>query len=601
MSDFSNPESSASVSFRPNGIYYGIVTNVDEEISRVWVLVPRISVEVEYGPLAVSSLVLPREGERVACVFVENRADSLVVLGVVRNSTSFTFAPPVVCTSTTRPDAGDIPAGTTIFETDTFLTYVWTGTTFGGVKSGGDFSAAGTFINSFGVGVGVVSPRMPFYVSRSHLPISLAGATSGQAVFGLTSGANVALGSSTGSVATEVVDTIQARVGSAAGVLKINPLGGAVQFGTTVAVSAGSFSGNLNATQLNVGTVPAGRLAGEYTGITRVGASLAQLTLISGLTTLNAGGGGLTINGNVQVNGAFNPTAMSANQLTSGKLPYERLTGQVYSTLQVTATNAIDTPNLLNYNGPVNIIPNNNYGTSASTGRALVITNGIFGSATQGGQGHYLKGRLSLASSPGERCGLWFARDDNASYSHFLGRRDQNDGIRLYNTVTETSQIEFWDNGYTFLGGFPPGGAGAQAGTISETGGIYGYSAYGVLIAQGSRREFKNNISPIADPWEIIDAIRPRYYTAKPPSGASQLVSDLHAISPYYGFIVEELMEDAPSLVTYMANEEFPDDITGWDPEYYHGDHITALTVAAVQDLKAQITALEARIESLEA
>ena len=599
MSDFSNPESSASVSFRPNGIYYGIVTNVDEEISRVWVIVPRISVEVEYGPLAVSSLVLPREGERVACVFVENRADSLVVLGVVRNNTSFTFAPPVVCTSTTRPDAGDIPAGTTIFETDTLLTYVWTGTEFDGVKSGGDFSAAGTFINSFGVGVGVVSPRMPFYVSRSHLPISLAGATSGQAVFGSASGPNITLGSVTGSVATDAVDTIQARVGSAAGVLKINTLGGAVQFGG--AVLGGSFSGNLNASQLTSGTVLAARLAGPYTGITQVGASLAQLTSISGLTTLNAGGGGLNIYGNVTVNGAFSATVINADQLTSGRLPNGRLSGD-YSVANLNATNAFSTPNLVNYNGPVNIIPNNNYGTSASTGRALVITNGVFGSATEGGQGHYLKGRLSLASSPGERCGLWFARDDNASYSHFLGRRDQNDGIRLWNTQTQSSQIEFWDNGYTFLGGFPPNGAGALAAdSIGDLGGLYGYNGYGVLISLASRREFKNDISPIADPWEIIDAIRPRYYTAKPPSGASQLVSDLHAISPYYGFIVEELMEDAPSLVTYMANEESADDITGWDPQYYHGDHITALTVAAVQDLKAQITALEARIESLEA
>jgi hypothetical protein len=580
MSDFSNPESSASVSFRPNGIYYGIVTNVDEEISRVWVLVPRISVEVEYGPLAVSSLVLPREGERVACVFVENRADSLVVLGVVRNATSFTFAPPVVCTSTTRPDFGDVPAGTTIFETDTFLTYVWTGTGWGGISSGGSFSAAGTYVNDFGVGIGAVSPRMPFYASRSHLPISLAGATSGQAVFGLTSGPNVALGSVTGSVALTDVDTIQARVGTAAGVLKINPLGGAVQFGITVAVSAGSFSGNLNATQLTSGTVPAGRLAGAYTGITQLG------------STLNAGGG-LTITGNVQVNGDLNATAMNASQLTFGTLPPGRLAGQSYTVVNllalalgagtITATQNMYSPRLINNTGSVEIRPNNN------GDRNFVLTSGT-GGPTQGGGGHYLRGRLSLLSSLGEKSGLWFANINNANYPHFIGRNDGDDALRIYASEAGIDAFMVLDDGRNVLNPV------SQALTT-----IGGFDGFNIVSKTISLRECKNNILPIGDPWEILDAVQPRSFTWKPPTGASQLVSDLYAISPQYGFVVEELMEDAPSLVTYNANEESADDITGWDPAYYHGDHITALTVAAVQDLKAQITALEERIESLEA
>jgi hypothetical protein len=531
-------------------------------------------------------------------VFFENRADSLVVLGVVRDSNSLVFAPPVVCTSTTRPGLGDVPAGTTIFESDTLLTYVWTGTGWGGISSGGSFSAAGTYINNFGVGVGAASPQMPFYASRSHLPISLAGGTSGQAVFGLTSGANVALGSVTGSVALTAVDTIQARVGSAAGVLKINPLGGAVQFGTTVAVSAGSFSGNLNATQLTSGTVPAARLAGAYTGITQLG------------STLNAGGG-LTITGNVTVAGNLNATAMNASQLTFGTLPPGRLSGQSYTVVNllavalgagdITATNALVSPVHVNYGGPVYIRPSNQPTRDLFINNAAGAIVGGVVIGTGGGAGHRIGGRLSLQSSYLDPAGLWFAINGNASYSHFLGRRDQDDGIRLYNSQKGTSQIEFWDNGYTFLGRFGPSGAGALPVTGGEASGFYGYSGFGVLVSFVSRREFKNDIFPIADPWEIIDVIRPRYYTAKPPSGASELVSDLHAISPQYGFIVEELMEDAPSLVTYMANEESADDITGWDPEYYHGDHITALTVAAVQDLKAQITALEARIESLEA
>jgi hypothetical protein len=571
MSDFSNPESSASVSFRPNGIYYGIVTNVDEEISRVWVLVPRISVEVEYGPLAVSSLVLPREGERVACVFVENRADSLVVLGVVRSSTSFTFAPPVVCTSATRPDAGDIPPGTTIFETDTFLTYVWNGTTFGGISSGGDFSSAGTFINSFGVGIGVVSPQMPFYASRSHLPISLAGANSGQAVFGLTSGANVALGSVTGAVALTAVDTIQARVGTAAGVLKVNPLGGAVQFGG--AVSAPSFAGNLNATQLVSGTVPAARLAGAYTGITQLGSAGGALTV----------NGTLTVNGGVLVNGGLNATALDAADVLFGKLPAQVLSGQNYSVANLTATNAVDTPVHVNYGGPIYLRPNNN------DGREFVVSNGDPGTLSTPTTGHRLKGRLTLMSSFGERCGLWFANINNANYPHFLGRNVADNGVRFFSSEVGIDSLTISDAGLIFP--YAPSGSGTQ---LSR-------SIFGTMCLEGSSLSLKDNIADIENPWEIIDSIRPRSFTWKPPADASELVSDLHTLGVQYGFVVEELIEDAPRLVQYNANKETPEDVTTFEPISYDNRHLISLTVAAVQDLKAQITALEARIESLEA
>jgi len=418
------------------------------------------------------------------------------------------------------------------------------------------------------VGVGVVSPRMPFYVSRSHLPISLAGATSGQAVFGSSSGANIALGSVTGSVATGDVDTIQARVGTGLGALKVNPLGGITGFGGPVL--APSFSGNLNASQLTSGTVPMGRLAGAYPGITQLG------------STLNAGAG-LTITGNLTVNGALSATDLSASQLTIGLLPAARLAGGSYSVASFTATTSLYSPKLENFGGPVEIRPNHN------GDRNFVVSNGIPGSASQGGQGHYLRGRLSLASSYGEKSGLWFANIDNSSYPHFLGRSDDNLGIRIYSGGLGANSLTISDGGLLFP--YAPGGSGTQL----------SYTFVGSICAETSLRSLKDNITDIENPWEIINSIRPRSFTWKPPAGSSELVSDLHNLGVQYGFIVEELIEDAPRLVQYAMNEETPEDIATANPKSYDNRHLISLTVAAVQDLKAQITALETRIESLEA
>lgn len=129
---YTSPDKTASVAFKPNGIYTGLVTRVDTANQRVWVMIPRVANGFQFGPLTVLSSDLPAVNDRVGCVFVENRADDVVVLGSIKSSTSPVFATPVTCSSTTRPT--DRPVGTIIYETDTTKTLIWNGSQWTGLN-----------------------------------------------------------------------------------------------------------------------------------------------------------------------------------------------------------------------------------------------------------------------------------------------------------------------------------------------------------------------------------------------------------------------------------------------------------------------------------
>jgi microcystin-dependent protein len=126
MANFVTPDKTASRPFSPGGIYFGTVTRVDDSLNRVYVKIPRFVTNAEFGPLAVVGPELPVVGDRVGCLFMENRTDDIVVIGVVKNQSMLPTAPVVVATSTTHPDSPKV--GTILYETDTEDVYVWNGT-----------------------------------------------------------------------------------------------------------------------------------------------------------------------------------------------------------------------------------------------------------------------------------------------------------------------------------------------------------------------------------------------------------------------------------------------------------------------------------------
>ena len=125
---YTSPDKTASVAFRPNGIYTGLVTRVDVATQRVWVMIPRVANGFQFGPLTVLSTDLPAVNDRVGCMFVENRADDVVVLGSIKSSTSSVYSTPIVATSSTHPASPS--AGTIVYESDTEDAYVWNGSSW---------------------------------------------------------------------------------------------------------------------------------------------------------------------------------------------------------------------------------------------------------------------------------------------------------------------------------------------------------------------------------------------------------------------------------------------------------------------------------------
>lgn len=124
MSTFRQPDKSVSRSFEQNGVYIGNVTRTDEASQQVYVEIPRYVAGFEFGPLNVASTDLPVVGDSVACLFLENKQNDIMILGVIKSAATDVNVTPVVATSSTRPDAPR--TGTILYETDTEDLYVWT-------------------------------------------------------------------------------------------------------------------------------------------------------------------------------------------------------------------------------------------------------------------------------------------------------------------------------------------------------------------------------------------------------------------------------------------------------------------------------------------
>lgn len=84
---YTTPLKTSSVPFKPMGVWRAVVTAVDGV--QVWVRVPRLSGELQYGPLDVAmpnDAAPPAVDDPVLVGFVEGRQDELVVLGVVKTT-----------------------------------------------------------------------------------------------------------------------------------------------------------------------------------------------------------------------------------------------------------------------------------------------------------------------------------------------------------------------------------------------------------------------------------------------------------------------------------------------------------------------------------
>jgi len=145
VANFVTPDKTASRPFSAGGVYFGTVTRVEDSLKRVYVKIPRFVTNAEFGPLAVVGPELPVVGDRVACLFMENRTDDIVVIGVIKNQSMLPTSFVTVATSTTRPASPKV--GTIVYESDTEDAFVWNGTSwvgFGGVGPTGPTGPTGS-------------------------------------------------------------------------------------------------------------------------------------------------------------------------------------------------------------------------------------------------------------------------------------------------------------------------------------------------------------------------------------------------------------------------------------------------------------------------
>jgi hypothetical protein len=288
---FTTPTKASSVPFEPNGVYYGIVKRTDPATKRIWIEVPRLTPGFDYGPVSVVGETLPKPGDRVAAMFVENRTDTMVVLGEFASSTTPTYRLPTSTPANARPTNPDV--GQIVTDADTGVVFYWNGSAWQAVVG----LPPGGAVNSIILKTGAAD-----YVSAWR---SLAG----------------------------TANQIDFTFGPSAVTLALAP-----NVTITGTMTAGSFSGNgaaltnLDAGNLATGTVASARLSGSYTAITGVGALTAG--------SIGVGFGAINIGTSIFTGNGSGLTTLNATNLASGTVPAARMpafTGDATSTAGATA------------------------------------------------------------------------------------------------------------------------------------------------------------------------------------------------------------------------------------------------------------------------
>lgn len=103
LSYYLTPTKTHSTIFEPNGVYFGIVKRVDETVNKVWVEIPRVTPDFQYGPLSVVGEVLPPVGSNVACIFAEDDTENIIVMGQFLALEDVTDSTWVTTLATTTP------------------------------------------------------------------------------------------------------------------------------------------------------------------------------------------------------------------------------------------------------------------------------------------------------------------------------------------------------------------------------------------------------------------------------------------------------------------------------------------------------------------
>jgi hypothetical protein len=138
------------------------------------------------------------------------------------------------------------------------------------------------------------------------------------------------------------------------------------------------------------------------------------------------------------------------------------------------------------------------------------------------------------------------------------------------------------------------------------------------LCRPSSLRNLKENIEDIQDALSILSDLRPRTYNFKvdafspiDPNTQQPWTEEARALAQLdlkYGFIVEEIFDSRPELVSYSHEYTTDDpygeggyfDFSSWKPTMWEDIDVLVLCVKAIQELSTKVTSIESRLQALE-
>ena len=182
-------------------------------------------------------------------------------------------------------------------------------------------------------------------------------------------------------------------------------------------------------------------------------------------------------------------------------------------------------------------------------------------------------------------------------------------------TGTINAQNATVQDGFSFraAGGFPTG----ATNNTNNVGPLWAQTVPGQgverIVRYLSLREFKENIEDLPNGLSVINNLRPRIFSWKvgeidPTTNEpwTNQAKELMSLNRSYGFIVEEVLESQPELVSFQPpSHELPwdeeggiFDIDAWKPAMWNTIEIIPLLVKSIQELSAKIEELESRLNS---
>lgn len=550
--NYTSPDKTASVAFRPNGVYAGIVTRVDTGLQRVWVMIPRIANGFQFGPLSVATTILPIVGDRVACMFVEDRQDDLVILGSLKNSNSPVYTASVTCTSTTRPT--DPPVGTQIYETDTTKTLIWNGSSWTGLNIDTLLVDNNTlYIDATNnrVGVNTGAPTVALDVvgaiksstsitattSVSAYDVTATGTVSGASVTasGPVSGASLSVSgtASVGSISTSgaaQVGTLTSSGAAQATRLTLTQTTGTAPITVSSTTVVSNLNADLldgqegsyyqNASNLSSGTLLADRLP-AFSGDASSTAGTASLTLATVNTNTGSFGSSIVIPA-ITVNGKGLVTAVATNTVRSA------------STTQT------------------GVVQLNNTVTSTST--------------TEAATANAVKSAYDLAAAALPKSGGTMSGTLDMGNNQLRLRTSDGNHSLIYNSTIDGAELKGWDRIRLYVGN------NARTFDFKNNGSA---TAPGTWIDNSSIR-FKTDIEDFFSTSSLIDGLRPITYVYANSADTRR----------YLGFVAEEVEQVLPEIVEY--------DKDGL-PEGLSYGRLSVIAIAEIKALRKRVAELEER------